>query len=236
MGLKVWNLLTDPYDHSELASNWAKVDQHDHSSGKGVQIPTGGIADGAISAAKVGTEQITAEKLAATVSEAGSFNTTTRTMRKYVETEAVYSNSTTSYTLVDSATVYVPKGGRVSVTYLAGIKATTASGNIQMFVDGNELRQNMNGGGVVATTPATIATSTFYGPLITNVSATTVLAFTAPSAEYNTTTLGTTSVSPLVIWGLTAGNHVIELKAKAGVSGTIQLKLRNLWVESKGFE
>lgn len=53
MGLKVWNLLTDPYDHAQLADNWAKVDQHDHSFGKGTQIPTGGIADGAITAAKI---------------------------------------------------------------------------------------------------------------------------------------------------------------------------------------
>lgn len=54
MGLKIWNLLGDPYDHSQLADNWAKVDQHDHSEGKGVQIPTAGIADGAISSAKLG--------------------------------------------------------------------------------------------------------------------------------------------------------------------------------------
>jgi len=54
MGLKIWNLLADPYDHTQLADNWAKVDQHDHSEGKGVQIPTGGIADGAISFAKLG--------------------------------------------------------------------------------------------------------------------------------------------------------------------------------------
>lgn len=53
LGLKIWNLLTDPYDHAQLADNWAKVDEHDHSSGKGKQIPTGGIADGAVTAAKI---------------------------------------------------------------------------------------------------------------------------------------------------------------------------------------
>lgn len=53
MGLKVWNLLTDPYDHAQLAENWAKVDQHNHESGKGVQIPTGGIKDGAVTKAKL---------------------------------------------------------------------------------------------------------------------------------------------------------------------------------------
>lgn len=54
MGLKIWNLLTDLYDHAQLADNWAKVDYHDHSPGKGVQIPTEGLADNAVTAAKLG--------------------------------------------------------------------------------------------------------------------------------------------------------------------------------------
>ncbi len=67
MGLRVWNLLTDPYDHDQLADNWFKVDFHDHTNGRGVQIPTEGIADGAVTRAKlaagaVGTESLTATK------------------------------------------------------------------------------------------------------------------------------------------------------------------------------
>jgi hypothetical protein len=48
MGLRIWNLLLDPYDHEQLADNWAKVDAHDHSPGRGVLIPTEGIANEAI--------------------------------------------------------------------------------------------------------------------------------------------------------------------------------------------
>jgi hypothetical protein len=44
MSLRIWNLLLDPYDHEQLADNWAKVDAHDHSPGRGVLIPTEGIA------------------------------------------------------------------------------------------------------------------------------------------------------------------------------------------------
>jgi len=44
LGLRIWNLLLDPYDHEQLADNWAKVDAHDHSEGRGVLIPTEGIA------------------------------------------------------------------------------------------------------------------------------------------------------------------------------------------------
>lgn len=53
MGLRVWNLLTDLYDHTQLADNWAKLDYHDHSPGKGVQIPTEGLADGAVTGPKL---------------------------------------------------------------------------------------------------------------------------------------------------------------------------------------
>lgn len=53
LGLKVWNLTTDPYDSGQLADNWAKVDEHDHASGRGKQIPTAGIEDGAITTSKL---------------------------------------------------------------------------------------------------------------------------------------------------------------------------------------
>jgi len=72
LGLKVWNLTTDPYDSGQLADNWARVDEHDHTSGKGKQILTGAIADGAVTAAKLATganvppdSTITTAKLAA---------------------------------------------------------------------------------------------------------------------------------------------------------------------------
>jgi hypothetical protein len=55
MGLRIWNLVTDLYDHAQLADNWAKVDYHDHSPGRGVQIPTEGLADNSVTAAKLAT-------------------------------------------------------------------------------------------------------------------------------------------------------------------------------------
>lgn len=53
LGLKIWSLPTDPYDSDQLAENWARVDQHDHSPGKGAQIQTASIADGSITADKI---------------------------------------------------------------------------------------------------------------------------------------------------------------------------------------
>lgn len=74
MSLTSWDLAADEYDHTELSNNFVLVDAHDHSTGKGVQVPTGGIAnlavttaklaDGAVTTAKIADEAITYAKIA----------------------------------------------------------------------------------------------------------------------------------------------------------------------------
>src|ERR1019366_2888025 len=64
LGLRIWNLLLDPYDHEQLADNWAKVDAHDHSPGRGVLIPTEGIAKEAIIGELIAKEAIIGELIA----------------------------------------------------------------------------------------------------------------------------------------------------------------------------
>jgi hypothetical protein len=49
---------------SSVSDSFDNIDAHDHSTGKGVQIPTGGIADSAVTAAKIAAGTITANKLA----------------------------------------------------------------------------------------------------------------------------------------------------------------------------
>lgn len=58
MGLTAWDLGTDPYDHSQLAANFSAVDMHDHTPGKGLQIPAGGIANNAITSSKIAANQV----------------------------------------------------------------------------------------------------------------------------------------------------------------------------------
>lgn len=64
MALNVWDDLDDPYDHDQLAANWIAVDSHDHSSGKGVQIPTGGLANLSVTTAKLADVSVTTGKIA----------------------------------------------------------------------------------------------------------------------------------------------------------------------------
>lgn len=53
IGIAVWNEQTDHYNHDQLADNFMKVEFHDHSPGRGMQIPTEGLQDGAVTAAKL---------------------------------------------------------------------------------------------------------------------------------------------------------------------------------------
>lgn len=53
LGLVLWNLPTDPYNSGQLADNFARIDEHDHSNNKGLQIGTAGIQDAAITADKL---------------------------------------------------------------------------------------------------------------------------------------------------------------------------------------
>lgn len=58
MGLTIWNLPQDPYLSGQLAGNFARLDEHDHSNGKGVQIGTAGLQDGAVTADKLASDAI----------------------------------------------------------------------------------------------------------------------------------------------------------------------------------
>jgi hypothetical protein len=63
MGLREWNVGTDPFSYTELFANWDKIDAHDHTTGKGVQIPSGGIANLAVTSGKIAADAIDATKI-----------------------------------------------------------------------------------------------------------------------------------------------------------------------------
>ena len=228
MGLKVWNLLNDPYDHSQLADNWAKVDQHNHTEGKGVQIPTAGIENGAISGSKIGAGQISGEKLEGLLAAQAGINAPTRTYLEYIQANELYTNSTTTYTIIDQATVYVPVGSRLMFAYLAGHKSTTANGTITPMIDNAEIKIP-GAGGFTALGVASSEVSTFYGPLYTN-SPNSGLTATKGTAEYSPITTGMTGIASISVIGLNAGSHTVQIKGKAGASGILNVNQRNLWV------
>lgn len=83
----------------------AAVDAHDHTSGNGVQIPTGGIEDAAISAAKLASSAVTTAKIAA--------NAVTRAKLESVGQQAA---SLGSPVAISSASLVDVSGLSVSIT------------------------------------------------------------------------------------------------------------------------
>ncbi len=53
MGLIIWDLATDDWNWEQMRTNLARIEFHDHAFGRGTQIPTEGIKDGAITAPKL---------------------------------------------------------------------------------------------------------------------------------------------------------------------------------------
>lgn len=109
MGLRVWDLSADPYDHTQLANNWNAVDIHDHTNGKGIQIPSGGILDTAISTAKIQDSAVTGPKIA-------DLSVTGSKLPDGVITNAkIANNAVTSDKIIDGA-VTTAKFNDLSVT------------------------------------------------------------------------------------------------------------------------
>lgn len=71
LALKVWNLLADHFNHSDLADNWDKIDAHNHTGGGlGVQLPAG-----ALSSSSVSNSNLTATAVNSNVIVDGAVNT-----------------------------------------------------------------------------------------------------------------------------------------------------------------
>lgn len=75
MGLKQWDQAGDFFSFSELKLNWDAVDQHDHTTNKGVQIPTAGIANLAITGAKIAANAVDVTKLATGLDPSPAYTT-----------------------------------------------------------------------------------------------------------------------------------------------------------------
>lgn len=58
MGLTAWDQGSDQYDHSQLASNFVEIDDHNHTLGKGRQIPSAGIQNSAITSDKLASDAV----------------------------------------------------------------------------------------------------------------------------------------------------------------------------------
>jgi hypothetical protein len=112
MGLKRWDQPNDVFSYTELSDNFNLLDLHDHSSGKGVQIPTAGLANLAVDTTKLANNAVTDAKIAAG---------TITTARLASPDHGIYRN------LLQSMGTF--QGGQVVNTWLMGANALVASGS-----------------------------------------------------------------------------------------------------------
>lgn len=127
--LTVWNNLTDPYNSEQLANNFIKLDQHDHSPGKGAQIDGAtGIKDASITNAKLAANSVTTGTIAAGAVQTSDIADSTGTSDG-VTTGKIANSAVTTAKINDGA---VTKDKLASALTSINVSGTTRP----LFIDG----------------------------------------------------------------------------------------------------
>jgi hypothetical protein len=259
MGLKIWNNLTDPYDHAQLADNWAKVAVHDHSGNKGVQIPTAGIADGAITTpklsasltttptdgsvttAKLAAGAVTADTLADAVRLGLTDSSSTRRGKSIIATSETRTNTVygTMPTADQVSNIVLPTDGLIVIGYQAlWANSVVSTARAGLFIGANQL---VIGGGN-GTAPLAISTEaggggdTSFDTLSSFGGGLTCSAGSSDMTEATTgQVVGASGTNSGVAYVFAAaGTYTISVQFKSS-SGTVTVKNRHLWVWTIGF-
>lgn len=152
MRLTRWTAGTDTFDYSELAQNFKLIEDHDHTSGKGVQIPTGGIQDESITSAKIAPNTIQSTDIAAGAIGADQLATDSITAAK-IDFGSVNSVSTTfsGANRVDGDVIYYKPDDNAD--YVWQFRYTSVNNlNYWYFIGGAPIRSIYTGGAVQVNT------------------------------------------------------------------------------------
>lgn len=246
--LKVWNNLSDLFNHTELEENWDKIDAHDHTTGKGVPIPTGGIANLAITGPKLATDSVDGSKIATGAVGTLELADAIITAAKIDATLAAYLGIATGGVTHRGYNQILTTETTVSTT-TSGVDLATPGPSVTIAVPSNAL--------VFAFAQVQASVSSSGQTAIVNLQEDGSPVSLAPGRILESTTLG--SVNPMYPNGdngLTGGNHgtierhqaqLLTFPATAGThtyklvyrssSGTSTATFlnRKLWVWSQGF-
>jgi hypothetical protein len=244
MGLASWDQPTDKYNGSQLAGNWQLVDFHDHSPGRGVPIPAGGLGAGSVTANAMAAGAIGAQNLTPALASDLGINAGANTGRGVTNVAAAQSTSSTTPVFLstpDQVTgITLATSGLIKVNYIAQAKVSAGLGSIGLYIN--------NGGGWVAvaypiannaTTPVNgtlAATSSHYSPIILAGNAFVSYNSTTTDSTFVTTgmALGGASAGPCIIMAA-AGTYSIGVQW-SDAAGTITAQNRSLWVETVNFQ
>jgi len=132
MGLSVPSVNDTDYPTS-ISDSFNAIDDHDHSSGNGVQIPSAGILDGAVGSSKLATNAVTTIKITdGNVTEAKiatSAVTTTKIADANVTEGKIAANAVTTTKIADSnVTTAKIADANVTAAKLAGVNFNQTGG------------------------------------------------------------------------------------------------------------
>lgn len=248
LGLTVWNLLTDPYDSTQIADNWARIDQHDHSPGQGVPINGAtSIADGTITASKfavgaaVPDNSVTTSKIVAGAVTADGLADAARLgltdssniRRGYLSIPTSQSVTSTTYTSLatpDQLPITMVSGGWLMIGFQGQwFSSVSAAGSAAIFVNGNQIRIQSSAGPVVQS-----ATTVGVGQNSLYTSVAGLGAASNTATDGNTQIIGFTGAGGIITSIAPAGTYNVGIQFKS-TSGSVTASARQLWVMAIGF-
>ncbi|WP_028058384.1 hypothetical protein [Candidatus Solirubrobacter pratensis] len=261
MGLVAWPSPTDQFSSAQLALNMQRIDNHDHSPGKGKPLGADSFADGSVSSFKLATDAVTTTKLlngAVTVPKLDSAfatylgitqGTTVRRGKSMISAEESVTTGGIGFQLMPTpdrvTSVSLPTDGLISVAFQAMWKAVTpANAMAALFLNSTQVQVVLD----TATNPASAAANMPTGANLYRALATSGFGLHSSansSGAYtgDATTGQIIGVSPAN--GTLAGSGVCHIFAAAGTYDVsvryatgpdpVTAKNRKLWVWTTGF-
>lgn len=236
MGLTSWDQADDSYDYQQLANNWQLVDFHDHTPGRGIPIPPGGLGAGAVLQQNIAAGVIGSQHLSTALMEdlgvgpngsgylgIATNQTTTSSSFVYLATQDLISG------------ISMGSNGLFLVDYQALV---SGNGSASLVMNGVPIPIATANGAPSATSAQATFTSTHLGVLVTsNQGLNTTASGSSDSSEVTTgQILGAVSVTSAGTARITvpAGTYSIGVQFLA-TSGTVHVANRHLWVRAVNF-
>lgn len=246
MGLVMWEQVTDLYDHVQLANNFAKLDAHDHTPGRGTLLTTQSMEAGSITNPLLAANAITSAKIEdGTIKPAdleSSLQEKIYTSRAALSIATEEARTNVAYGLLatpDTLTVTLPEKGLINIWFQGMWKETNSNaGQAAIFIGANQLKAASGTATAPEAQKAVCQGTNVYCPLSSSEPG--LLSGAAGAGYTGDVTTGQAIATAEASGGVcavfaAAGTYAISIQYLA-TAGTVTVKNRKLWVEAKSFK
>lgn len=206
MSLEMWDQSGDPYNHVQLASNFAKTDAHDHTPGRGVLLTTESLALESITTALIAKEAVQLANLSAALQTQLEGSITTSGIANEAVTAAKLATNSVTTIKIASEAVTEAKLDSASKGKLA--EATTAKSELTTLK------------GEVTTFKGIAFTTSSIGAVVPRAGFTIGTEYNPSSTRAAFVTLDVSIGGPISAIVYVAGKEVAQLYSPSSVSGT----------------